>query len=245
MERMMQTIVESVLGIGVAIALTILAAITARASSGVSAPLSYAQTNADMESPASIGPVALAVKDFFGRNSFVIIACAIIGVFIVVTMVRPSRFLPAHDESALLASGLITGTLKTNTGRRHVEEGDAFEVDLSVSGKRAKGAKCPAASLTATAVAPGVDLASAQRLAVSDVTCAGSASWLVGTKRGGRVIVAVTLAKRDVRAHTTSDVTSAAVGTDVERGTQLSDALVGGIAALFAALITSLSAKKS
>ena len=240
---MTQTVFEGVIGIIVAVALTILAALTARASSGLSTQRTSTQTNADSETPASIGNVWSAISDFFSRNPPVIIACAIIGVFIVVTMVRPSRFVPAHDESAPLTYGTITGTLKTNTGPSHVEEGDAFEVDLSISGTRVKG-ECPAATLTATAVAPGVDVAPAQRLTVSELTCAGSASWLVGTKKGGRVIVAVTLAKKNVRTRVTSDVASATVGTDVERETKFSDALVGGLAALFAALITSLSAKK-
>lgn len=202
----------------------------------------YDLTNASAERRAASATATRTAWDFLARNPF-IISCALIGIFLVVTLLRPTQFLPAHDETKTLTVGAMTATLRTNTGPRHVEEGDAFEVDLTVAGIRGHVGACPVNAVAATAVAPGTELAVVEELQFSRATCSGSATWLVGTKKAGRIIVAVTLTRHDERSRTPS-VGTLSVGADSEPATQFSDALVGGLAALLAALIASLSAGK-
>jgi hypothetical protein len=203
---------------------------TSRRTPSLGRPL----TNAGVETQASAKSVVTSAIDATKSNPW-LIPTLLIAIFAIITLVRPTDLLPVKDDIAIASAPSLSLTLAVDSNR-HLEEGDSFELRLTLDGTKSHVGQCEVSepsALTARAVAPGADVAAVTSLTFDPRLCRGFALWVVAIKKPGDLVVATTLfrkAKKD-----TKDIASVVAHANIEQSRVTNDAL-------FSALVTAIVA---
>jgi hypothetical protein len=197
-----------------------------------------AQTPAGLRSAAASAIDAIKINPWLAPTLFVIL-------FAFTTLAQPAHLLPAMGDVEKASAPPYTLTLSVETNR-HLEEGDSFELRLDVDGAKSAKDACLVAkpsNLSAAAIAPGADVAPVNQFTFDPRQCTGFASWLVGIKKGGDLVVAATVARKTKT--NLSIVGSVNVNVASEKPGVSSDVLFSALITSFVALIAFLRNDKS
>jgi hypothetical protein len=201
-------------------------------------------TNAGAATQASLSSAVVRAAGF-ARSNPLVVWISLAAVFLFALMVQPSHWLPVEGDVARATFGELTASVAVDAGGHYVGDGDGFEVRLILSGPKPKAGGCQltTSAYSATALAPGQDIATIQRLKVDIDNCVSEGRWLVTAKRPGRVLVGVTVSRLPKGFKTSEDLAALTVAADVAHVLAL-DVMVSATFTILVALIAALSAKK-
>lgn len=197
-----------------------------------------AQTPAGLHSAAASAIDAIKINPWLAPTLFVIL-------FAFATFAQPAHWFPAKGDVEKTLAPPYTLKLSVETNR-HLEEGDSFQLRLDVDGAKSAKDACliaEPANLSAAAIAPGADVATVNQFAFDPRQCRGLASWLVGVRKGGDLVVAATLSRK-TKANM-SIVGSVNVNVTSEKPGVSSDVLFSALITAIVALIAFLRNDKS
>jgi hypothetical protein len=124
------------------------------------------------------------------RFSWVWLLLAMAALGLLVSYIRPWRYLPVQNPTVSARLPFATAVLELDLEGRRLEEGDSFLAVLQFSADPSVRRNCEFVTrLAATLDAPSADLSAPRKgLSVGNL-CASSLTWVVAPKHAGRLVV--------------------------------------------------------